>query len=94
MPRRKFPAEFKAKVALAAIRGDKTLSELAQVFEVHPNLIQLWKKKLLADVAGIFAERKDRKAMDAAALEAELYKQIGQLKVEVDFLKKKSALLR
>ena len=94
MPRRKFPAEFKAKVALAAIRGDKTLSELAQVFEVHPNLIQLWKKKLLADVAGIFAERKDRKAADAAALEGELYKQIGQLKVEVDFLKKKSALFR
>jgi transposase-like protein len=94
MPRRKFPAEFKAKVALAAIRGDKTLSELAQVFEVHPNLIQLWKKKLLVDVAGIFAERKDRKAADAEALEAELYKQIGQLKVEVDFLKKKSALFR
>ena len=46
---------------------------MAQVFEVHPNLIQLWKKKLLADVAGIFAERKDRKAADAETLEAEFY---------------------
>lgn len=94
MPRRRFPAEFKAKVALAAIRGDKTLSELAQAYEVHPNLIQMWKKKLLADVAGIFANRKDCKAADTAKLEAELYQQIGQLKVEVDWLKKKSGHIR
>lgn len=94
MPRRRFPAEFKAKVALAAIRGDKTLSELAQAYEVHPNLIQMWKRKLLADVAGIFAERKDRTAAQAEAFQAELYQQIGQLKVELDWLKKKSGVVR
>jgi len=90
--RKKFPPAFKAKVALEALKGQKTIAELARIYEVHPNQIGQWKKKLLEEVPGVFNGRRDREAEDQAQLVDELYKQIGQLKVERDWLKKKSGL--
>jgi putative transposase len=89
--RRTFSGAFKAKVALAAIRGDKTTAELASKFGVHGNQVSAWKKQLLEGAPGLFADGRTREANGAA--EEELYEQIGRLKMEVEWLKKKSAQL-
>ena len=89
--RKQHTAEFKARVALEAIKGRKTINELASEFQIHPNLVTGWKKQLLAESADIFssATRKQAEQHDTEELQAILYQQIGQLKVELDFLKKK-----
>lgn len=87
--RKNYPASFKVKVALAALKGDKTLAQLASEFGVHSNQIQQWKKRLLSEAATIFSSRRSKTEREAAELEAELYRQIGQLKVELDWLKKR-----
>jgi transposase-like protein len=87
--RRRFTAEFKARVALEALKGEKTLNELASQFEVHPNQIAEWKRRLLEAAPGLFADRRGQSAPDDEALKARLYQEIGQLKVELDWLKKK-----
>ena len=83
-------AAFKAKVALAAVRGDKTLSELARQFGLHPAQISTWKQRLLEGADAIFADGRRKRAEERVDEEG-LYEQIGRLKVELDWLKKKAA---
>ena len=82
-------AEFKARVALAALKGDKTINEIATLFEIHPNLVSLWRRRALAELPRVFSEKASGDAADLAAKETQLYEQIGRLKVELDWLKKK-----
>ena len=89
--RRNYTAKYKAQVALSAIREEKTLSELSSEFGIHSNQIVRWKKELLNRAEEIFGREADKRSQDAETREAELFRQIGQLKVELDWLKKKSA---
>ena len=90
--RRVFGAAFKAKVALAAVRGDKTTAQLASEFGVHTGQVTAWKKRLLEQAAGPFEDGRSRRD-ETATNEQELFEQIGRLKMEVEWLKKKSAEL-
>ena len=88
--RKQYSKEFKAKVALEAIRGMKTANELASEYGVHPTQIAEWKKVVLERSPDLFASRGGETNKSEEALIATLYQQIGQLKVELDFVKKKS----
>lgn len=90
--RNNYSADFKAKVAIAAIKGDKTINEVASFFGVHPNQVLTWKKQALSIIPDAFASRLARQAQDDEQLKARLYQEIGQLKVELDWLKKKAGL--
>ena len=90
--RMKHSPAFKAKVALAAIKGDKTVAELASRFEVHPSQTHAWKKALLEGADQVFEAGGNQQDKDKESLIPQLYQQIGQLKVEVDFLAKRSGL--
>jgi transposase-like protein len=87
--RRLHEAELKARVALAALKGDKTINEIAALFEIHPNLVTQWRKRALAELPRVFSEKAAKGAADVEAKETRLYEQIGRLKVELDWLKKK-----
>lgn len=88
--RKHYDKEFKAKVALEAVRGEKTIQEIATAYAVHPNLVSLWKKQLLESAGKIFEkEGKDKAAEEAERKQDQLFRQIGQLQVENEFLKKK-----
>jgi transposase len=91
--RKSYDATFRAKVALEAVRGEKTLAELSSTFGVHPNQICKWKKQLLESLPDLFTDRRKKRDRDSEELVDELYRQIGQLKVELDWLKKKSQKL-
>jgi len=89
--RNRYSAEFKAKVALAALRNDETMAELATRFGVHPTMISAWKRSVVESAAEIFQKgHKSRKHNEAQV--DELYRQIGKLQVERDFLSKKLSL--
>ena len=84
--RRKHNPAFKAKVALEALKGEETVAQLAGRFEVHPSQIHKWKREMAEGAASIFGSDHKQKKKDDAALVARLYQEIGQLKVEKDFL--------
>ena len=94
MQRKRHSAEFKAKVSLSAIKEQKTVNELATEFEVHPVQVAQWKKHGLDGFPSLLAQKNARSEAVEEALKATLYQQIGQLKVELDWLKKKSGLDR
>jgi transposase-like protein len=92
--RKVYSAEFKAKVAMEAIRGDDTINDLAKKYEIHPNQISIWKTELIEGAKGIFDRKRGKKPPSEEPDREELLRTIGQQKVEIDFLKKKSSLFR
>ncbi len=90
--RKNHPPSLKAKVAVEAIKGHKPVAQIAQLFGVHPTLVGGWKKQALAGLTDVFANGRERARQQADAEKDDLYKQIGQLKVELDFLKKRAGL--
>jgi putative transposase len=91
-PRKRFSGEFKTKVALEAIKGLNTVTEIASQYGVHPNQVTHWKKQVMEALPEVLEDKRRKKKEDHEALVCELYQQIGQLKVELDWLKKKSGL--
>ncbi len=85
-----YPAGFKAQIAVAALKEDKTINELASHFGVHPTLIHAWNKQLLAGAEGLFSQGRKIPATDHEALQAQLFEEIGRLKMELDWMKKTS----
>ena len=91
--RRGYDGAFKARVALEVFKEERTLAQIASEFGVHPNQIRQWRQRLLDGLPQLFSDRRKKLEKDSEDLQAELYRQIGQLKVEVDWLKKKSQTL-
>ena len=86
--RKNYSSAFKAKVALEAIKKEKTMSQLSSEYGVHSNQINQWRKRLLEELPEVFSKKRQKKEKDTEDLQDELYRQIGQLKVELDWLKK------
>ena len=91
--RKQYSAQFKARVAIEAIRGEKTLSQLGSQFKLHPMQIVKWRKSALEQLPELFVDGRTRKAANGEADNDALYQQIGRLKVELDWLKKKVGML-
>lgn len=91
--RKRYDGSFKARVALEAIRGDRTVAEIAAAYGVHPNQISKWKKQALDELPKIFSGRYEKTEAQGKELTDQLYQQIGRLKVELDWLKKKAGLI-
>jgi len=91
--RKQYSPKFKAKVALEAIRGERTLTQLASQYHVHPIQVGQWRKTALEQLAEVFVDGRKRKHRDDDSEKDALYEQIGRLKVELDWLKKKVGLL-
>ena len=92
MIRKKHSKELKARIALDAIKGQETMSELASEYGVHANQISRWKKQLLDAAPDIFTRGKDKEAENKEVEQDRLYKKVGQLQVEVDWLKKRQVI--
>lgn len=92
MKRKQYNTKFKAAVGLEAVKEHKTISQIASEYGVHPNQVGKWKKQLLNQLPELFADGRKKESLDNEQLTAELYQQIGQLKVELDWLKKKVGL--
>lgn len=88
--RKSFDGTLKAKVALEAIKGQKSITQIASQYKIHVNQIRQWKQRVLEELPGLFSRKREKSQVEAEELTAELYRQIGQLKVELDWLKKKS----
>lgn len=91
--RRVHPAAFKAKVALEAIKEQRTIAELASTYGVHTTQITKWKQQALAGLTELFSDKRNQQAQDTGQLIQVLYQQIGRQKVEIDWLKKKIGLI-
>jgi transposase len=91
--RKSYSSAFKAKVALETIKKEKTIAQLSSEYGVHSNQINQWRKRLLEELPEIFSKKRQKKEKDVEDLQDELYRQIGQLKVELEWLKKKSKQL-
>ncbi len=91
--RKKHDGAFKARVALEAVKGEKTIAQIASEYSVHGNQIGQWKKRLLDELPSLFSDRRKREEKESESEVDELYRQIGRLKVELDWLKKKSKIL-
>jgi transposase-like protein len=92
--RKQYSPEFKARVALEALKEQETLAEIGSRFGVHPVVVGQWKKQLRDGVPQVFADRRRKPDRATEELQAQLYQQIGQLKVELDWLKKKAGVDR
>ena len=90
--RKTFTAKFKAKVALEAVKGERSLAELASRYEVHATQIGLWRKTLVEGLPDVFSDRRRKKAKNEQVEKSQLFEEIGRLKFELDWLKKKSEL--
>ena len=87
--RKTYSAEFKVKVVLEAFKGQRTINEICSQYSIHPNQVSQWKKQAIESLPDVFSTRRARAEADDETLKAQLYQQIGQLKVELDWLKKK-----
>lgn len=92
--RKRYDATFKAKVAIEAIKGQRTVNEIASMYQMHPNQVTQWKKQALQQLSEVFSNGRARADMAEEELRNQLYEQIGRLKVELDWLKKKSGFSR
>ena len=92
--RRSFSAEMKSRIALEAIKGQKTIQEIASHYRVHPNQVTNWKRQAVEGMSAVFAGRRSRPDTSEETVKAELYQQIGEMKMELDWLKKRSGLSR
>lgn len=89
--RKQYNSRFKFKVALEAIKELKTINEIASLYDVHPSQVKSWKKQLLTEGTTVFGRNTAQQLSEQESREAELYEQIGRLKMELEWLKKKSA---
>lgn len=92
--RKQYTGSFKGKVVLEMLKGEKTLSELASAYEVHPNQIKNWQSHLVHHIGDLFMDKRKKGEVDKDDLIEALYKQVGQLTVELEWLKKKSGVER
>ena len=92
--RKRYDNRFKAEVAIEAIKNQRTVAQIASEYGVHPNQVSQWKKQVLDQLPDLFTNRRSKSTTDSDPLVDELYRQIGQLKVELDWLQKKTQLLR
>ncbi len=88
--RKNHSAAYKAKVALEAVKGEKTIAQLSSKYGAHSNQIGQWRKRLLEELPTLFSDKRKKAEKDREELESELYRQIGRLKVELEWLKKKA----
>ena len=91
--KRSYDSKFKSRVALLALRDDKTIAEIAGEFQVHPNQVMQWKKKLLEGASGVFQTKSERRTANQGYTEDDLMKKIGRLEMENDFLRNVSSAL-
>lgn len=88
--RKRYTSQFKAQVAIEAIKNQQTVAQIASEYGVHPTQVNQWKKQVLEQLPQLFTNGRSKAATDTDQLVAELYRQIGQLKVELDWLEKKT----
>ena len=91
--RKSYDSRLKVQVALEALKNQRTIAQIASEYGVHPNMVTQWKQRLLNELPDIFNNKHQKNKQDNETLQAELYRQIGQLTVELDWLKKKSGVI-